>query len=184
MWKDLRSTSPPAPEEVRHDRMKQHGLTNSYIADRIGDTFARLVPALEATDTVVTLAPLAPADPNVLNTAAETCRLIDRISSPYVRLLLDVKAMSSEAEPIPAIIAASGRQLAHFHANDANLQGSGRGATRQGKHRLHEVCRRRVASRPVRRVSTFIIRCSPTTTLSTRLTSTSSHIPLVLTGFF
>jgi hypothetical protein len=33
MWKGLRYTSPPAPEEVRHDRMKQPGLTNPYIAE-------------------------------------------------------------------------------------------------------------------------------------------------------
>ena len=32
LWKGLRSTSPPAPEEVRHDRVKQRGLTNPYIA--------------------------------------------------------------------------------------------------------------------------------------------------------
>jgi sugar phosphate isomerase/epimerase len=64
----------------------------------------------------------------VLNTAADTCRLIERIDSPHVRLLLDVKAMSSEVDPIPAIITASAQHLAHFHANDANLQGPGFGA--------------------------------------------------------
>jgi sugar phosphate isomerase/epimerase len=110
-----------------HQRSLLPGVTPEEAFDRLTDTFARLVPALEATDTVVALEPLAPAETNVLNTASETCRLIDRIGSPHVRLLLDVKAMSSEAESIPAIIAASGRHLAHFHANDANLQGPGFG---------------------------------------------------------
>ena len=36
LWKGLRSTSPPAPEEVRHDRVKQAGLTNPYIVETIG----------------------------------------------------------------------------------------------------------------------------------------------------
>ena len=63
----------------------------------------------------------------MLTTAAETCRLIERIGSPHVRLHLDVKAMASEPLPIPEIIQASARHLEHFHANDVNLQGPGFG---------------------------------------------------------
>lgn len=104
------------------------GVVPEEAFDRLTDTFSRIVPTLEATDTVVAIEPLAPVETNVLNTAAEACRLIDRIGSPHVRLLLDVKAMSSEAKPIPEIIAASSPHLEHFHANDANLQGPGFGA--------------------------------------------------------
>jgi sugar phosphate isomerase/epimerase len=78
---------------------------------------------------VVALEPLSPAETDVLTTAAETCRLIERIGSPRVRLHLDVKAMASEAASIPEIIRASGRHLEHFHANDVNLQGPGFGDT-------------------------------------------------------
>lgn len=111
-----------------HQRSLLPDVTPDQAIDRLHDVFSRLVPTLEATDTVVALEPLAPSETNVLNTAAEACRLIDRIGSPHVRLLLDVKAMSSEADPIPEIILASARHLAHFHANDANLQGPGFGA--------------------------------------------------------
>ena len=37
LWKGLRSTSPPAPEEVRDDRVKQPGLTNPYIVKTVAD---------------------------------------------------------------------------------------------------------------------------------------------------
>ncbi|MEI6238953.1 MAG: sugar phosphate isomerase/epimerase family protein [Planctomycetia bacterium] len=111
-----------------HQRSLLPGVTPEQAVERLHEVFSRLVPTLEATDTVVALEPLAPTETNVLNTAAETCSLIDRIGSPHVRLLLDVKAMSSEADSIPEIIAASARHLVHFHANDANLQGPGFGA--------------------------------------------------------
>lgn len=110
-----------------HQRSLLPGVTPEEAFDRLVETFSRIVPTLEATDTVVAIEPLAPAETNVLTTAAEACRLIERIGSRHVRLLLDVKAMSSETVPIPEIIAASSRHLEHFHANDANLQGPGFG---------------------------------------------------------
>jgi sugar phosphate isomerase/epimerase len=104
------------------------GVTLAEAEDHIRGVFADLVPVLETTDTVVALEPLAPTETDVLNTAAATRRLIDRIGSPHVRLHLDVKAMASEETPIPDIIRASVGHLEHFHANDTNLQGPGFGA--------------------------------------------------------
>lgn len=104
------------------------GMSQATAEDHIYEVFSKLVPVLETTDTVVALEPLSPAETDVLTTAADTCRMIDRIGSPHVRLHLDVKAMASEALPIPDIIHASARHLEHFHANDENLQGPGFGA--------------------------------------------------------
>jgi len=103
------------------------GVTADQALDFIHEVFARLVPVLETTDTVVALEPLSPVETDVLTTAAETCRLIDRIGSRHIRLHLDVKAMASEEIPIPEIVVASAPHLEHFHANDVNLQGPGFG---------------------------------------------------------
>ena len=104
------------------------GVSPAQAIDHIHEVFSRLVPVLEATDTVVAIEPLSPVETDVLTTAEETCRLIERIGSPHVRLHLDVKAMASESTPMPEIIVASARHLEHFHANDVNLQGPGFGA--------------------------------------------------------
>ncbi|MFM7107598.1 MAG: sugar phosphate isomerase/epimerase family protein [Planctomycetaceae bacterium] len=104
------------------------GVTPAEAEDHIAEVFSRLVPVLETTDTVVALEPLSPAETDVLTTAADTCRLVERIGSPHVRLHLDVKAMADEAAPIPDVIRAGARHLEHFHANDPNLQGPGFGA--------------------------------------------------------
>ncbi|MFM8413804.1 MAG: sugar phosphate isomerase/epimerase family protein [Planctomycetota bacterium] len=104
------------------------GVTLDQALGHIREVFTRLVPALETTDTVVALEPLAPTETDVLTTAAETCRMLEAIGSPHVRLLLDVKAMSSEPTPTPEIIRTSAPWLEHFHANDENLQGPGFGA--------------------------------------------------------
>jgi sugar phosphate isomerase/epimerase len=103
------------------------GVSPARAAEHLHEVFSRVVPVLEATGTVVALEPLSTAETDVLTTAAETCRLIERIGSPHVRLHLDVKAMASEPDPIPEIIRASSRHLEHFHANDVNLRGPGFG---------------------------------------------------------
>ena len=103
------------------------GVSHKQATDHLHEVFSRLVPVLESTSTVVALEPLSPVETDVLTTAAETCRLIERIGSPHVRLHLDVKAMASEPLTIPQIIHASARHLEHFHANDVNLQGPGFG---------------------------------------------------------
>jgi sugar phosphate isomerase/epimerase len=104
------------------------GVTLKQAHGFIREVFSRLVPVLEATDTVVALEPLSPAETDVLTTAAETCTLLASIGSPHIRLHLDVKAMAAEPTSTPDIIRASAPWLEHFHANDENLQGPGFGS--------------------------------------------------------
>jgi len=76
---------------------------------------------------VICLEPLAHSETNFINKAEEAIKFIKEFNIPSFRLILDVKAMSSEQKPIPQIIRESAPYLAHFHANDKNLKGPGFG---------------------------------------------------------
>ena len=76
---------------------------------------------------VICFEPLAPAETNFINTAAEAIQFTRRFDSKAFQIILDVKAMCSEALPIREIILASRASLAYFHANDRNLKGPGFG---------------------------------------------------------
>lgn len=71
--------------------------------------------------------PLAPSETNFINTAAEGIMFAKQFASPAMSVILDVKAMSSEAKPVPQVIRESAGNFAYFHANDANLKGPGFG---------------------------------------------------------
>jgi sugar phosphate isomerase/epimerase len=86
-------------------------------------------PVKRAEDRGITLCfePLSPAETNFINTAAEAIQFVQQLNSPRFQIILDVKAMCSEANPIPQIIRESWPHFGYFHANDRNLKGPGFG---------------------------------------------------------
>jgi sugar phosphate isomerase/epimerase len=76
---------------------------------------------------VICFEPLPADDTNFINTAEEARRFAAEFGSAAMSVILDVRAMSHEAKPIPTIIRESAGRFAYFHANDRNLKGPGFG---------------------------------------------------------
>ena len=91
------------------------------------ETFRPAVARAEQRQVTICLEPLAPAETNFINTAAEAITFVRQIPSRNFKIILDVKAMCAESKPIPDIIRESWPHFAHFHANDRNLKGPGFG---------------------------------------------------------
>jgi sugar phosphate isomerase/epimerase len=104
------------------------GVSPDQGLDYAAEVFSSILPELEANEVTLLVEPLGPAEGDFLVTTDEGVRLIERVGSPWCRLHLDCKAMSSESTPIPELIRRHHRLLGHFHANDPNRQGPGFGA--------------------------------------------------------
>ena len=103
------------------------GVTHEQAWDWATETFRDSVKRASERGITICLEPLAPAETNFINTAAEAIRFVEQLDSPHFKIILDVKAMCSEGKPIPQIIHESWPHFAYFHANDANLKGPGFG---------------------------------------------------------
>ncbi len=102
-------------------------VTAQQAWDLAAQTLVEVVRRAEKQGVVVCLEPLSPEETNFINTAAEAIRFSQQFNSAAMKIILDVKAMCSEAESIPRLISQSWPHFAHFHANDKNLKGPGFG---------------------------------------------------------
>ena len=103
------------------------GATREQATDWAVDTFRRSAAGIADTGIKLCLEPLAPTEADFIQTATEAVAILDRLDHKSFVLHLDVKAMSSEAAPIPDLIHTHARRTGHFHANDANRRGPGFG---------------------------------------------------------
>ncbi len=108
-------------------RSVQPGSTYEQAWERALETLRPAVKVAEERGVIWCIEPLSPAETNFLNRAEDAIRFAQSLDSPAARIILDVKAMSSEGKPLPQIIRESAGWFAHFHANDPNLKGPGMG---------------------------------------------------------
>jgi len=105
------------------------GLTLERAWELTKDTLRAALERAAARGVSICPEALSPQETNFLNTAADVRRFVEEFGHPNLKLMLDVKAMSSEGRPIADIIRDNGDLLAHVHANDANMRGPGFGDT-------------------------------------------------------
>ncbi len=105
------------------------GVKAEQAFDWTAEAFRGVMPAVADAGVTICMEPLAPVETNFITTCSEGARLVDAVGHPNFVLQLDVKAMSSEAIPVPDLIREFGGRAGHFHANDANLRGPGFGDT-------------------------------------------------------
>jgi sugar phosphate isomerase/epimerase len=93
------------------------------------EAFSGALDTLAARRVTLCIEPLTAADTDFVLSAADGRHLVEHINHPSFRLMLDVKAMSSEGRPIPELIRENADLLKHVHANDGNRQAPGFGDT-------------------------------------------------------
>jgi sugar phosphate isomerase/epimerase len=103
------------------------GVSHDEAMKHAADVIRGALDELQHCGVTLAVEPLGPQEGDFLLTAELGVKLVEMVGSPQCRLHLDVKAMSSEQQPIPEIIRRCASHLVHFHANDANRRGPGMG---------------------------------------------------------
>lgn len=93
------------------------------------EVFDKALEVAEERGVTLCIEPLSTQETNFINTAEEAMQMAREMDSPSFKIILDVKAMSSEGRDLPGIIRSAKGMVGHVHANDANRRGPGFGDT-------------------------------------------------------
>ncbi len=103
------------------------GVSFEQACELARETFSKSIQRAEEKSVTICFEPLAPSETDFINTAKQAIDFVNQFNSDAFKVILDVKAMSSESKPIPEIIRDSHPNFAYFHCNDSNLKGPGFG---------------------------------------------------------
>jgi len=105
------------------------GMDPLQARERIAGTLRAWSHVAADCGVTICLEALPPAETDQITTTAEAVTMVEEIGSPAVRLVLDVKSMSSEDAPVEEQIALAAPYLAYVQVNDASRRGPGLGDT-------------------------------------------------------
>lgn len=121
-------------------RSIEEGQTQEGGWKRAVELFASVVDHAGDAGVTIAIEPLAPAETNFINTVTDGMRMVRDINHPNFKVHLDVKAMSSEPQPVADVIrSVTVDDIGHFHVNDPNLYGPGMGDVEYGP--IMDACR-------------------------------------------
>ena len=103
------------------------GLSYRQAFDYAVETFQAALPACADLGITLCMEPLSTAETDFCCTTRQAADLVEAIDHPNFRMMLDTKAMTTESEDRPDLIRKYAKHVAHYHANDANLNGPGWG---------------------------------------------------------
>lgn len=95
--------------------------TKSEAFEIASDFFYELSRHLSNCNVTVCLEPLPDKEAQFLNNSQEAIELVQRINSPYIQLMLDIKAMHEQKEDSTKAIQQSFPHLKHIHIGDPGL---------------------------------------------------------------
>ena len=110
-------------------RQVLEGVSRQQAWDWTAATLQDAVKRAEDRGVTICFEPLSPVETNFINTAAEAIEFVKPFNSSAFKIILDVKAMSSETKPIPQIIG----QPAALRAFSRQRQKSQRTGIRHGE---------------------------------------------------
>jgi D-psicose/D-tagatose/L-ribulose 3-epimerase len=95
--------------------------------DRVVDQLRDLAAYAGDRDVTLCVEPLNRFETSVLNTAAQTAAVVDRVDHPACGILLDTFHMNVEEKSLPGAIRTAGDRLEHLHAcgTDRGAPGNG-----------------------------------------------------------
>ena len=89
--------------------------------------FRRCGERAQAWGVVFCLEPLTTLETDFITTASAAAEMVRRVDHPGFQMMVDVRAMSYEDQPIPKIIREMAPYIRHVHLNDPNRLGPGMG---------------------------------------------------------
>jgi len=110
-------------------RNLKEGVTFDQAWGYAKESFGQAAETAAERDVFLLMESLPSPECNFIQTVDEALRMVDDVGHPNFQMMVDVKSMSAQGQPLAELILSVGDKLKHVHANDANRRGPGFGDT-------------------------------------------------------